>query len=115
MSFDRERYAVGETARVRVSDPDMDLDPEALDRVELTVFSDSDQAGIQLAAVETGEDTGEFSASVFFSGNRASNGSRLHVQPGEGVHAVYLDRTPPAPHRPGDTLRLEAQARIERL
>ena len=115
LSFDREDYAAGETARVRVADPDMDLDPEALDRVELTVFSDSDLAGVRLAAVETGEDTGEFSASIFFTGNRTSNGSRLFVRPGDGVHSVYFDRTPPPPHRPGDTLRMEARARIRRV
>ncbi|MEK9145515.1 MAG: hypothetical protein AAB339_07900, partial [Elusimicrobiota bacterium] len=88
------------------------LDPEALDRVELTVFSDSDLAGVRLAAVETGEDTGEFAGSVFFARDRASSGRRLHVEPGDGVHAVYLDWTPPPPSRPGDRLRLEAHARI---
>ncbi|MEK7746064.1 MAG: hypothetical protein AAB576_05310, partial [Elusimicrobiota bacterium] len=60
----------------------------------------------------TGEDTGEFAGSVFFARNRASSGRRLHVEPGDGVHAVYLDRTPPPPSRPGDRLRLEAHARI---
>jgi hypothetical protein len=112
VSFDKSSYADQETGQVRVRDADMNLNPEAPDRVDIIVYSDSDLAGTVLSGIETGDATGEFAGSVFFSGNRPSSGERLHVAPGNTVYAVYVDRTLPPPNRRGDSRRLTATAVI---
>lgn len=112
IGFDRASYAAQETGQIMVRDADMNLNPEAPDRVEIAIYSDSDLAGTTLSAIETGDATGEFVGSVFFSGNRPSGGERLRVSPGDAVYAVYVDRTLPPPHGRGDSRRLTATAVI---
>lgn len=112
VGFDKTSYAVQESALIRVRDSDMNLNPEAPDRVEIVVYSDSDMAGAVLSAIETGNATGDFAGSVFFSANRPSSGERLHVAPGNTVYAVYVDRTLPPPAGSGDSRRVTATAVI---
>lgn len=112
VGFDRPSYSVQESGRITVRDADMNLNPEAPDRVEIAVYSDSDLAGTTLSGIETGDATGEFVGSVFFSGNRPSGGERLRVSSGDTVYAVYVDRTLPPPHGRGDSRRLTATALI---
>lgn len=99
-------------ATVRIADPDMNLNPEAVDRVLVTVNSDSDAAGLLVGAAETRPDSGVFEADVLFARDGKSSGNRLHAAPGGTVYAVYEDRTLPAPYGTSDELPIGAQARL---
>ena len=97
-------YPATGTGIVRVIDPDMNLNPEAVDNLVIDVWSDSDAGGIDLIVTETGEMTGVFEGIVFFSTTNESSGSRLLVGQGDTVTAEYEDNTLPNPHTIADEL-----------
>ena len=80
---------------VRVIDPDMNLNPEAVDNFDVNVWSDSDVGGISLTVTETNAATGIFEGTVFFDDDSISSGHRLNVEEGDTVVAEYDDLTSP--------------------
>ncbi|MDH2908182.1 MAG: hypothetical protein PXX83_08825, partial [Candidatus Nitrosotalea sp.] len=93
---------------VQITDPDMNLNPDAIDKFDTSVWSDSDSGGIKLTMTETGPNTGIFQGTVYLTTDLSSSGSRLHVSSGDTITAEYTDRTLPLPHSPSDQLRLTA-------
>lgn len=93
---------------VRVVDADMNLNPEATDQLWIDVFSDSDTAGLEVAAIETGPDSGIFDADILLRSDAASSGSRLFAIPGDAIRASYEDRTLPRPYGLSETLTVSA-------
>ncbi|HVZ62278.1 MAG TPA: hypothetical protein VG896_01170 [Candidatus Nitrosotalea sp.] len=91
---------------LQIVDPDMNLNPKAVDKFDTNVWSDSDSGGIKLTMTETGEATGIFQGTVYFTTNFQSSGNRLHVAEGDTVTGEYKDRTLPPPYTPSDQLRL---------
>ncbi len=97
---------------VRVIDPDMNWNPEAVDSFDITVWSDSSTGGVSLSVTETNEQTGIFEGTVFFTTTQGSSGSRLHVQEGDSVTAKYEDNTLPEPYSTADELAVTSVANI---
>ncbi|CUR50924.1 Putative S-layer protein [Nitrosotalea devaniterrae] len=91
---------------LQIVDPDMNLNPKAVDKFDTNVWSDSDSGGIKLTMTETGEATGIFQGTIYFTTNFQSSGNRLHVAEGDTVTGEYRDRTLPPPYTPSDQLRL---------
>ena len=89
---------------VRVIDPDMNWNPEAVDNFDISAWSDSDAGGIDLTVTETNEATGIFEGTVFFSTTSESSGSRLRVAEGDTITAEYKDNTLPDPYTRADEL-----------
>ena len=90
-------YPASGTGVVRVVDPDMNLNPEAFDTLDIGVWSDSDPGGIDLTMTETNEATGIFEGTVFFTTTEESSGHMLRVAEGDTVFSRYYDYTLPAP------------------
>lgn len=97
---------------LQIVDPDMNLNPKAIDKFETNVWSDSDSGGIKLTMIETGVSSGIFEGTVNFASNFQSSGNRLHVSSGDTVTAEYVDRTLPHPHTPVDQLRTIATTTV---
>jgi len=97
-------YPATGTGVVRVVDPDMNLNPEAVDNFDTDVWSDSDAGGIDLTVTETNEATGIFEGTVFFTVSDESSGHRLRVAEGDTVTAEYEDNTLPDPYTTADEL-----------
>ncbi|MDE1873359.1 MAG: hypothetical protein KGH99_07785, partial [Thaumarchaeota archaeon] len=57
---------------------------------------------------ETGQNTGIFQGTVYFTTNFQSSGNRLHVSQGDTVTGEYDDRTLPPPYTTADDLRMTA-------
>lgn len=91
-------YPASGTGHVRVIDPDMNLDPKAVDNFDVDVWSDTDFAGIDLTVTETGASTGIFEGTVFFSTTDHSSGHRLRVGNGDTIYSKYEDNTLPDSH-----------------
>jgi len=100
---------------ITIIDPDMNLNPKAIDKFETNVWSDSDSGGIKIAMTETGKDTGIFQGNVYFTTESHSSGGRLHVTHGDTITGEYVDGTLPYPHSPSDEIRLTAQPQLELL
>ena len=107
VEFQRENYDADEHAIIRLHDPDMNLNPEAVDSLEVDVFSDSDSTGIRADAIEVSQDAGLFEAKVSFTQKR-SGGGQLYANPGDHITAKYDDHTLPPPYGKSDSLKLEA-------
>ncbi len=105
-------YPATGTGVVRVVDPDMNLDPEAVDNFDVDVWSDSDAGGIDLTVTETNEATGIFEGTVFFTTTDESSGHRLRVSEGDTVTAEYEDNTLPDPYTTADELDITATSLI---
>jgi len=108
-------YPATGTSVVRVIDPDMNLDPEAVDNFDIDVWSDSDAGGIDLTVTETNEATGIFEGTVFFSIDRESSGHRLRVSGGDTITAEYEDNTLPSPYTTTDELGITAESKIKEI
>mgnify|MGYP003333918179 FL=1 len=105
-------YPASGTGVVRVVDPDMNLNPEAVDNFDVNVWSDSDAGGISLTVTETNEATGIFEGTVFFTTTDSSSGHRLRVAEGDTVTAEYKDNTLPDPYTVSDELDITATSFI---
>ena len=93
---------------VRVIDPDMNLNPDAVDNLGVAVYSETFVGGIELTVTETQEASGIFEGTVEFGPDQASQGHRLQVTEGDIVTAAYDDVTTPD----GDDLEITATALI---
>lgn len=93
---------------LRVVDPDMNLNPEAVDNFDVDVWSDSDAGGIDLTVTETNEATGIFEGIVHFTVTDESSGHRLRVAEGDTVTGEYEDNTLPSPYTTADELEIAA-------
>ena len=105
-------YPASGTGVVRTIDPDMNLDPEAVDNFDVDVWSDSDAGGIDLTVTETNEATGIFEGTVFFTVTDESSGHRLRVAEGDTVTTEYEDNTLPDPYTTADELDITATSLI---
>jgi hypothetical protein len=105
-------YPASGTGVVRVIDPDMNLNPEAVDNFAVDVWSDTDSGGIDLTVTETNEATGIFEGTVFFTTTDDSSGHRLRVAEGDTVTAEYQDNTLPDPYTTADELDIAGTAFI---
>jgi hypothetical protein len=111
--FDKPLFLVGQSAKIQVIDPDMNLNPETTDRVKVEVSSDSDVAGIIVDVIETDDDSGLFEAVISFTQNSASSGNRLFAVPDDTIYAKYEDNTLPAPHSIQDDLDIQIESKLE--
>ena len=101
-------YAATGSGIVRVIDPDMNLNPDAVDNLGVAVYSETFVGGIDLTVTETQEASGIFEGTVEFDPETASQGHRLQVTEGDIVTAAYDDVTTPD----GDDLEITATALI---
>jgi len=108
-------YPASGSGVVRVVDPDMNLNPEAVDNFAVTVYSDADAGGINLTVTETQEATGIFEGTVVFTLTDQSSGHRLRVAEGDTVTARYDDNTLPDPYTRNDELEVEGTTIIGTL
>ena len=104
-------YAATGSGIVRVIDPDMNLNPDAVDNLDLVVYSETFVGGIDLTVTETQESSGIFEGTVEFDPETASQGHRLQVTEGDIITAAYDDKTLPKPNN-GDTLEITATTLI---
>ena len=88
-------YAATGSGIVRVIDPDANLNPDAVDNLDVIVHSETFLGGITLTVTETQEASGIFEGTVEFDPDQASQGHRLQVTEGDIVTAEYDDYTLP--------------------
>lgn len=113
VEFANDVFFSDDSVVVKVIDPDMNLNPEAIDQIEVEVFSNSDVGGITANAIETSEDSGSFVATMSLIQNSASSGNRLYAIPGDEISARYNDYTLPKPYSESDNLKIQAQSIVE--
>ena len=104
-------YAATGSGVVRIIDPDMNINPDAVDSLDVVAYSETFIGGIELTVTETQEASGIFEGTVEFDPESASDGHRLQVTEGDIITATYDDMTLPKPNN-GDTLEISATTLI---
>jgi hypothetical protein len=112
VQFMEDNFLSDQPALIRVIDPDLNLNPEALDQIHIDVSSDSDAAGIKVVAIETSESSGVFVATITFTQNLSSSGNRLLAFPEDEIYAKYDDHTLPKPYSTSDNLEIITLAKV---
>ena len=82
----------------------MNLNPESIDTINIQVFSENDNAGIDIEITETTEDSGIFEGIISITKDDQSSGNRLYALPDSQITAKYTDRTLPKPYNTNDIL-----------
>lgn len=114
VKFEKPSYSSNNmSATVIVTDPDMNLIHNKLNRVEVDLYSDSDSGGTTITAVETDVNTGIFEGHITFTENDESSGDRLFVSEGDRIYVRYTDRTVPHPYSVQDEVDIEATSSFE--
>lgn len=106
-------YSKNGIGKIRVVDPDMNLNPDEIDEFKIRVWSDTDAKGLSITVTETGEATGIFEGIVKFSSKKKPK--ELFVQDGDTVTAEYKDTTLPDPYTTKDELKIAATTVIGAL
>jgi hypothetical protein len=97
---------------LQIVDPDMSLNPDAINKFDTSVWSDSDSGGTKITMTETDVGSGIFQGTVDFTTQYPSSGNRLHVSDGDTVTGEYIDRTLPPPYSSTDQSQLLATTTI---
>jgi hypothetical protein len=80
------------SVKITVTDPDANVDPDAVDSITLKVTSTSDPVGVSVSALETGPNTGVFVGTVSTT-TGVTTGS-LSAKVGDNVMVKYTDKYP---------------------
>lgn len=107
-------YRIGDTAVIQVIDPDMNLDPQSIDKFDVKVWSNSDPDGITISVVETGMSTGIFQGFVNLVVESDSE-NKLKVKDGDKIFAQYIDRTLPSPYTTSNEVILKSIAFVGKI
>lgn len=113
VEFSNLNYLEDDIVVIQVIDPDMNLNPETLDDVEIDVSSESDSAGITVVATETDDESGVFEATIVLTQSDSSSGNRLRALPSDSMTAIYKDRTLPTPYSIQDELDIVAKSLVD--
>lgn len=97
---------------LQITDPDMSINPDAINKFEANVWSDTDTGGIKLTMTETAKGSGVFQGTVDFTTQYPSSGNRLRVSDGDTVTGEYIDRTLPLPASPSDQEKIDATTTV---
>ena len=112
IEFSQDIFLTNDSVEIRLIDSDLNLNPEIIDTISIEVFSDSDNGGIQVIAMETSERSGDFIATISLSTN-TSSGNNLYVIPGDNIFAKYNDHTLPKPFSKSDNQYVETFAKVD--
>jgi len=101
-----------DSAKIKLIERDLNLNPESIDTVNVDVFSDDDSAGVSVEIAETKEDSGIFEGIISITRDDQSSGNRLYALPDSQITAKYSDRTLPRPYSISDNLDIFANGMI---
>ena len=113
IQFSKDVFLLNDSIQIRVIDPDLNLNPEMIDSINIEVFSDSDVGGLLVNAIETSERSGDFISTITLSSDSSSSGNRLYAMPGDTIFAKYDDHTLPKPFSKSDNQYVETFAKID--
>ena len=85
---------IGGYGLLKITDPDMNIDPDRVDIFTAKAWSETDPAGISLDMIENEKNTGVFYIDIMFT-LKDSAIQKLETVSGDMVTASYLDLTTP--------------------
>ncbi|RLG91598.1 MAG: hypothetical protein DRO36_03940 [Candidatus Hecatellales archaeon] len=92
ISLDKATYSPGAKVKITVTDPDMNVDSDAIDTIpasKVRAYTTSDPSGINVALTETDVDSGVFTATITLA--TATSGTNLKAAHGDGLTVVYTE------------------------
>ena len=83
------------SSTVRVTDNDMNKDPEKIEQFNIKVWSDYEDRIVNYVVTEIGNNTGIFESTIFYTTTDSSPGRRIRAFSESIIFAKYVDYTPP--------------------
>ena len=111
VSWSKKRYPANEFGIIQVIDKDRNSDSQ-IDWYPISIFSDTDKAGLIVTATETDKSSSILEAKIFFTDTGNTIGNRLRVSAGDNIYAQYDDSTLPDPYGNTDMLQIVGTALI---
>ena len=87
--FDKGSYSIGEWPVITLQDSSKNIQTDSIEKIYITIQSDSFSIGKQLELTETGIDTGIFTGTIRLTSD-SNDSSALYVQDGDSIHSIYL-------------------------
>ena len=113
IAFLKNVYKVGDRAAVQVVDPDMIVDYEELNSLEVHVSSGTDKAGFDIDVREESPGTGVFRGHFLVDAASSSpSGKKIQACYGDTLEAKYVDSTLPPPYGLHDEIAIATSARV---
>lgn len=107
-------YSAKVKGKIRVVDPDMNLNPDSVDKIEVKVWSDTDVIKKSVILYETNISTGIFEGEVNFDPDKPDVPT-LQVSEGDTITVEYVDYTLPDPYATADELDITGTAIIGKI
>ncbi len=99
--FDKVQYAIGDKARIFVLDSNANVVSNAIDTVEVAVWSTADVKGLKLTLKEINANIGIFTGTLSLAKDQPSSGNTLKVMDNDVITAKFTDAPPPNPAKAG--------------
>ncbi|HGJ64709.1 TPA: hypothetical protein ENS27_04885, partial [bacterium] len=92
--WDLDKFNAGDTLYLKVWDPDLNLNPQVRDQIEISIVSEKTRDEERVILRERDPDSGVFLGllKTEFSKEPNSNDKILQVQGGERITAIYVDK-----------------------
>lgn len=103
LTLDKDEYAYKAKVSVTLTEPDLNLNPGAIDSIAkdadpatkdagyVYAYSTTDMTGISLGLTETGVNTGEFAGSFTLTDTSSSDAGTLKCVKGDTIYVRYVD------------------------
>ena len=111
VQFLKPRYTCDELVKIRIIDPDMNLDPNEIDSFNIKLASTSDSNGIEIPVYETSPESGIFEGIIVLDKQRSTPDGCLKAVDGDDIHATYID-TIPNPYSSKESMIIMTTAKI---
>lgn len=99
LRFLENEYSINSNATIRLIEPDLNLNPEMIDSVFVTVIANTSDFVKEIELKESNQATGIFYGHITFSDSSNEN-ENIMVIPGDEVGLFYTDMTPGIPVPP---------------
>lgn len=114
ISWDNSIYVQDGTAIITTTDDDRSTDFDISDIFEIKVWSETDNTGIVLNAIETSPSSRIFTTDVTFTTSNSDQiNNKLKVSSGDTITAQCSDSTLPSPYKYPDALQIITTAQIQ--
>jgi hypothetical protein len=91
MEWTEDEYEIGESAIIRLDERDLDTNPLSPQTVTVSAYSSTDQAGIQVTLLETGNMSHVFEKAIMISATSSVDNTSLKASDGDTLTARYED------------------------
>ena len=114
VQWGKDNYGLADIPSIRITDEDMNINPNKRDSFTVDTWSDSDRGGLDVLVTETSFDSGVFEGRFSLSTTKESSNNILRVSSGDKITVNYDDITVPYSQSQNRYLEITADSYVEK-